>query len=231
MSLSVMTSLADWIAANGQPDRALHRHVDQHGLAFGPAKHAGEHLAAVELLGEHDPRLVALPVVIILEAGERPVDARRAHFEPVGMLDRIAPRRAAPTARRDSRAQSSRVSCRVSGRSAITCKVGSEVPPIILTRTSAEPLGLGRRLDQSGHFGKVRHTLSGQNQNPSAPAPSPGPASTSNDVEEGEAHIGAAGRTGQAGKSRIRRQDGGRRREIRLRRSRTCCGRCGVPRR
>ena len=33
-------------------------------------------LAAVELLGEPDPRLVALPVVIILQPGQRPVDAR-----------------------------------------------------------------------------------------------------------------------------------------------------------
>ena len=41
--------------------------------------------------------------------------------------------------RRDSRAQSSSVSWRVSGRSAMTCSVGSEVPPIIFTRTSASP--------------------------------------------------------------------------------------------
>ena len=40
---------------------------------------------------------------------------------------------------RDKAAQSSIVSWRVSGRSAITCKVGSVLPPIIATRTRSSP--------------------------------------------------------------------------------------------
>src|SRR3954451_22174277 len=38
--------------------RPLHGHVDQNALALGADQRAGEDLAPVELLGEHDPRLM-----------------------------------------------------------------------------------------------------------------------------------------------------------------------------
>jgi hypothetical protein len=49
--------------------------VDQHLVALDASEVAGKLLSPVELFGENDPGLVALPVVIILEASQRPVDA------------------------------------------------------------------------------------------------------------------------------------------------------------
>src|SRR3954451_1721306 len=66
--------------------------VDElHGLVFDPLERA-RILPPVALKGfsEGDPRLVAGPIGKILEAGQRPVDAGRAHFEPVAAIDRIA---------------------------------------------------------------------------------------------------------------------------------------------
>ncbi len=59
--------------------------------------------------------------------------------------------------RRDKSSQSSSVSCRVSGRSAITCRVGSELPPNHLDAHEREPFSLGCGLDDSRQFGDVRH--------------------------------------------------------------------------
>ena len=60
-------------------------------IAFaGPAKRSGELLAAAQRLGERDAGLMALPIVIIGEPCQRPVDPRRADLETVAALDRIA---------------------------------------------------------------------------------------------------------------------------------------------
>ena len=62
-------------------------------VALDAGEIAGQLLAAVDLLGQPDPRLVPRPVGEILQPGQRPVDAGRRHFEPVRLLDRIASRR------------------------------------------------------------------------------------------------------------------------------------------
>ena len=153
MSLSVKSSLAECDVGERRPGARPLGVVDADRRRRRCRRCVPRNLlGAVDWLGELDPGLMPRPVGIILAAGQRPVDAGRADFEPVGALDRVAAslpaRRAARTAPRQ-RAQSSSVSWRVSGRSAMTCSVGSDVPPIIATRTRSKPRAFDLGLDQS----------------------------------------------------------------------------------
>ena len=121
MSLSVKSNLADAMDANGKacvsPSLVRMRTCS----SSMPWSIPGEILAALVRFGEHQPSLVARPIGIILQAGERPVDARRADLEAVAALDRVAAsERLASERRREIRSQSVRSSWRVSGRSAMT---------------------------------------------------------------------------------------------------------------
>src|SRR5579884_3905729 len=49
-----------------------------------------ELFASIARLAKRDARLVPGPVGIVLEAGQRAIDAGRADFEPIAALDRIA---------------------------------------------------------------------------------------------------------------------------------------------
>src|SRR6185369_6819693 len=58
-------------------------------FALDPLQRPGEILPAFVGLGEVDAGFVPGPVLEILEAGQGPVDARRADLEPVASLDRV----------------------------------------------------------------------------------------------------------------------------------------------
>src|SRR3546814_9702253 len=73
-----------------QCHRAQFRHIGQQHIAVvQAAKPALELLAPVARLQQADARDMALPVVIILRPCQRPVDARRAYFQPVFVFDRV----------------------------------------------------------------------------------------------------------------------------------------------
>jgi hypothetical protein len=195
MSLSVSRSLAECDRAerNGVGLAVLDRDPD---VSPSVPRACPRIACGRPRLGERDPRLVPGPVVEILEAGQRPVDAGRADLEPVAARDRVAPfglqrvehfRQAAR-----NRSQSDRSSWRVSGRSAITCRVGSEPPPIIATRTSRSR-GFPPRARSARHAAMSVHPISSIRLSDRPPG---GPASTSsNDVEEDELY-----RLGREGK-------------------------------
>ena len=66
---------------------------DRDEVALDADQVARQLLATVlERLGQVQPRLVRLPVRIVLEPGERPVDPRRADLEPIGMVERVLAR-------------------------------------------------------------------------------------------------------------------------------------------
>ena len=96
-------------------------------LADEPVDAAVDLLAAVQRLREADARLMALPVLIVLAAGERAIDAGRRDFEAISLLDRIL----AIEDVRDAARQLLAV-----GKVELA---GSATPPVIRMRTSASP--------------------------------------------------------------------------------------------
>ena len=106
---------------------------------------------------EVDPGLVALPVVIIREPGQRPVDAGRADLEPVGLLDRVGSRRARlGQPPRQPRAILERQLARVGPLGHhLQRRIGRAADH--LDAHEREPLGLRLGLDQPGQFGDIRH--------------------------------------------------------------------------
>src|SRR5690606_6337274 len=65
--------------------------VEQYVFTLDARQHGLHLLAAFHRLDELHARFMAGPVAIILEAGERPVDPRRADLQPVGALYGIMP--------------------------------------------------------------------------------------------------------------------------------------------
>ena len=91
---------------------------------------------------------------------------------------------------RDNSAQSSIVSWRVSGRSAITCSVGSDLPPIIATRTRSSPSALAAgSISLAMAFVSVKRLRNFKI--PLAAGPTPARPQRLDDVEESEGDIGA----------------------------------------
>src|SRR3546814_20078915 len=66
-------------------------HVDEDRVTRNADQIAGELFPPVLRFGEADLRLMPLPVLEVAEAGQRPVDPRRANLQPVGPLDRVRP--------------------------------------------------------------------------------------------------------------------------------------------
>jgi hypothetical protein len=154
------------------PGLAETGHVDQHLVPFDSLQRAGQLLAAADLLGEAEPRLVAGPVGEILRPGQRPVDARRGDFEPIGLLDRVG----GVEHLREPPRQPLAI---LEGELARVRPLGHHLQRRIALAADhrhpheREALGFRLGLDQPGQFGDVRHALWSPVKNQSLPAPAP----------------------------------------------------------
>ena len=118
-----------------------------------------------------------------LSAGQRAVDAGRADLEAIAAFDRVAGVESFRQSARDSFAIGEVELARVGG-SAITCSVGSDVPPIIATRTRSKAKAFTSGSINLREAGYIGHSCSWESPNVSRTGAGGHRPQASSDVEE-----------------------------------------------